>query len=128
VTFFDKPSLETRLKTAIAESGDTKPLRIAVHHFSDDFKVLHDAVNQGIDSHLEAVQFTELQRDEAGRRVFDFSLGTIHVLVRRLSGLSYCTDDSDEHGTDTCHNCQLYATAEYWAIDICDTYGVDFWG
>ena len=126
--FFDKPSLETRLRNAIAESGKTDPLRIAVHHFSDDFKVLHDAVNQGIDSHLEAVEFTELQRDEAGRRVFLFGVGTLHVLVRRLSGLSYCTDDSDDHGTDNCHNCRLYESAERWASDICDVYNVDFWG
>lgn len=67
----------------VIKARSTKPFPMEFHKNSNDFKAIQRAVNQGIDAHLEAIQFTEFC-GEYGRRGFKFSAETLHVLVRRL--------------------------------------------
>ena len=46
----------------------------------DDFGACTEAINQGIDSHLEAVFF-----EQDGQRITILDAGSLHTLVRRLS-------------------------------------------
>lgn len=74
-------------------------------HNGSDLEALCEAVNQGIDAHLEAVRFTEFS-GSYGRRGFRFEPETLHVLVRRLM-----ESDNDE--------------AQMLASDICSTLNIE---
>jgi len=71
------------LRTAIMLRAPSDGYRIEMHGGSDDLNHMAQAVNQGIDSHLEAVQFVEFG-GQHGRRGFRVTPETLHVLVRRL--------------------------------------------
>ena len=66
------------------KARSTKPYPMEFHENSDDFRSLFEAVNMGIDSHLEAVVFEDCSFGSYGRRKFKISPETLHVLVRRL--------------------------------------------
>ena len=67
---------------------------IGEHEGSGGFEALKDAVNQGIDSHLEAVFFEDRGTDAAGRRVFAIEADSLKTLIRRLA------DSADEDAND----------------------------
>lgn len=70
----------------------------------DDRKAIIDAINQGIDAHLEAVMFSQFQ---AGHKLgLLIEPQTLHVLVRRLM-------ESGDEG------------AELLASSICSTIGIE---
>lgn len=71
---------------------------------SADFESIKNAINQGIDSHLEAVRFT--QSDSCGRFYLHITPETLHVLVRRLM------EASDEN-------------SDSLASGICETLGIE---
>ena len=66
---------------------------IGMREGGGDFEAVQTAVNQGIDSYLEAVRFTE-STDRNGRRWFVFDADTLHVLCRRLG------ESDDENAQD----------------------------
>lgn len=82
-----------------------EPYPCEFHNGSQDLQAVAAAVNQGIDSHLEAVQFTESQGAH-GRRKFTFEPASVAVLVRRLM----------ESGEEN---------AESLASGICETLGIE---
>ena len=59
------------------------PFPIECHRGSEDFKAVTKAVNQGIDSHLEAIFFKQGEGTH-GRVRLVFEAASIPVLVRRL--------------------------------------------
>jgi len=65
------------LESAIKERSN-EPYPITFGMQGEDFRSVRDAVNVGIDSHLEAVRFTQ-----DGNK-FTFEPETLHILVRRL--------------------------------------------
>jgi hypothetical protein len=87
------------LETAIKERS-TSPYPITFGCSGDDYFAFEDAVNQGIDSRLEAV-FTSRRE---GR--FEVSADSLHVLVRRLM----------EAGSEE---------ADSLASGICETLGIE---
>lgn len=56
---------------------------IEVHAGSEDYNAIVEAVNQGIDSYLEGISFTQ-GTGAHGRVKFIFARGSVSVLVRRL--------------------------------------------
>ena len=56
---------------------------IECHESTGHFRALMQAVNQGIDSHLQAVEVREYQ-GEHGKRGFKIGWDSVSVLVRRL--------------------------------------------
>lgn len=81
------------------------PYPIECHQGGEDFRAIQAAVNQGIDSHLEAVFFTQGSGDY-GRECLVFNPESLPVLVRRLMG-------SEDEG------------AESLASGICETLGIE---
>lgn len=73
-------------------------------HNGADFEALQTAVNQGIDSHLEAVQFAEFKGDY-GRRGFNFTPDTLPVLVRRL--MEDGNDDAQSLASSICSTLEI---------------------
>ncbi len=51
---------------------------------SEDFKLVREAVNQGIDAHLEAIQFTGTFDSDHQRYFMDVEEESVPVLCRRL--------------------------------------------
>jgi len=92
------------LGTAIGNAS-VKPYPIECHNDSLDFHAIQGAVNQGIDSHLEAIMFQESKGSE-GRRKFTFEPASVPVLVRRLM------ESGNEHTLDL-------------ASAICETLGIE---
>lgn len=74
---------------------------------SSDINHMANAVNQGIDAHLEAVQFAEFG-GQHGMRGFRVTPETLHVLVRRLM------ESGDETGE-----------AHSLASSICETLNIE---
>lgn len=60
-----------------------KSYPIECHSGSDDLGSLIDATSQGIDSHLEAIFFTQ-GKGSNGRMLLTFEAKSVPVLVRRL--------------------------------------------
>lgn len=87
---------------AMAQCPDGYPVEMP-HGY--EFDLLCEAINQGIDSHLEAVQFTEFS-GSYGKRGFKFNPETLSVLVRRLM-----ESDNDE--------------AQSLASGICETLNIE---
>lgn len=82
------------------------PYEIEVHGYgSEDFGSLTDAVNQGIDSHLEAIHFKEFPGFYR-KRGFRIEPQSVSVLVRRLM----------ESDNDNSHSL---------ASSICQTLGIE---
>lgn len=96
------PELEDAIKEACK---DQPPYDMEFHVNSDDFKSFKAAVNQGIDSHLEAIQFTQFS-GQYGRAGFAVDRETLYVLIRRLM------ESGDEN-------------AESLASTICETIGIE---
>ncbi len=76
-----------KLGAAIRERS-TEPYPIECH-MGADFEALSRAINQGIDPHLEAIQFYH-DIGEYGRQRVTIEPQSLHVLVRRLM------EDDDE--------------------------------
>lgn len=114
----------TELETKIKSASQT-PYPISTPVWSTDCRVLQRAINQGIDSHLEAVQFT--QRIADGRLEIEISPDTLHVLVRRLLEANFCDDSrSDfEHDTDNCTECELEQSSIEFASCILQTLDIE---
>ena len=72
----------SRLKRELLRR-QTEPYRICCWPNSEDSKALTAAVNVGIDSHLEAVEFTS-SHDHRGCPGVSITPETLPVLVRRL--------------------------------------------
>jgi hypothetical protein len=70
------------LGEAISEAS-REPYPIECHEGSQDFQSLERATAQGIDSHLEAIRFSEFKGGH-GRRGFMIEPQSVAVLVRRL--------------------------------------------
>lgn len=70
-----------KLGTAI-DAASTEPYPIEMHN-GDDFAALCLAVNQGIDSHLEAIDFKQ-SVGGYGRTRITLEPQSVSVLVRRL--------------------------------------------
>ena len=87
-----------KLEAALKERS-VEPYPIECHRGSDDIKSLIKAVNQGIDSHLEAVFFKQSDGDH-GRIKFTFEAASIPVLVRRL--MKADDEESQRLGSDIC--------------------------
>ena len=79
--------------------ANTKPYSLEFHQGSEDYEIFAAAVEQGIDSHLEAIQFFQ-DRGECGRMKFDVTANTLPVLVRRL--LESCSDSAVTLASDIC--------------------------
>lgn len=72
------------LEAAIKSHASHLPIYpVECHEFSEDFEAIRDAISQGIDSHLEAIRFTEFS-GQYGKRGLAFNPETLHVLIRRL--------------------------------------------
>ena len=71
-----------KLGKAIDEASK-RPYRMEFHAGSHDFESLRSAVNQGIDSYLTAIRFTEFT-NQTGRRGFELKPTSVGILVRRL--------------------------------------------
>lgn len=113
---------EQYIKQVKAASTEVFPISFGMH--GEDFKAFQRAVNQGIDSHLEAVMFTQ-DTDSRGRARFNISADTLHVLVRRLLTANYCGVDSEGHDTDSCEDCQLDHASVMLGDCICEVLGVE---
>jgi hypothetical protein len=83
-----------RLKAAIQERAPREGYPMELHEGGNEFGFIRNVVNQGIDSHLEAVEFSEF-RGEHGRRGFRITPSTLHVLIRRLME----AEDGDPEGS-----------------------------
>lgn len=83
-SFIWSDSLEIAIKAAASRLDKSYPISLRA---GNDFEAIKAAVNQGIDSHLEAISIIN-QREECdvlGKRWFgEFAPATLHVLVRRL--------------------------------------------
>jgi hypothetical protein len=81
-------ALIPRIKAAL-EAEDLKSYRISIGSDAQMRRCLEAAINdQVIDSHLEAVNFSQGSETRAlGRasEVFEFDAETLHVLIRRLA-------------------------------------------
>lgn len=77
------PFMWTDKLGAAIKAASIEPYPIEAHQGTETFRVLVAAINQGIDSHLEAVQFTQ-GAGEHGRVKIVIEPDTLHVLVRRL--------------------------------------------
>jgi hypothetical protein len=82
---------------AVLKELSTEPYSIECHRGSDDMKSLIKAVNQGIDSHLEAVFFKQSDGTH-GRIKFTFEAKSLPILVRRL--MEADDDESQMLGSD----------------------------
>ncbi len=80
--------------------------RMAVHS-GEDLDALAAATQPVIDSHLEAVIFTEGPSDSAGRRVFTFTAEGLAVLCRRLSEADMEPDSDEEPAAHSLRSCIL---------------------
>lgn len=96
------PALESAIKSHCAHLPSYP---IECHESSEDCEAIRDAVSQGIDSHLEAIRFTEFS-GQYGKRGLALNPETLHVLIRRLM-------ESDNE------NAQNLASA------ICGTIGIE---
>jgi hypothetical protein len=85
--------------------------KIEAHGYSHEWKAITRAVNEGIDSHLEAIQF-KLGTGEYGKRKITITPETLHVLVRRLMECN--TTDEDD-----------YDETQLLAGDICETLDIE---
>jgi len=65
------------------KAASTEPYPAECHYRSEDFESFEHAINQGIDSHLEAVVYTQ-SVGTCGRCRIVIEPQTVHVLVRRL--------------------------------------------
>jgi hypothetical protein len=68
---------------AAIKAASIEPYPIEAHQGTETFRALVSAINQGIDSHLEAIQFTQ-DMGAYGRLKIVIEPQTLHVLVRRL--------------------------------------------
>ena len=89
----------------VINQASRDPYPIECHERTEMCDAIKAAVNQGIDSHLEAVFFTEFPGDY-GKRGFLFDPRSMAVLVRRLM----------ESGSDE---------AQSLASGICETLGIE---
>ena len=74
----------------------------------DDLLIV-DVVNQGIDSHLQAITDSSFIRSESGRLICDISPNDLRVIIRRLLE----SDDDD------------IESAENLVLDIAGTIGIE---
>lgn len=86
---------------------------IECHFNSSDFEFIQKAVNKGIDSHLEAIMFTQ-GMGEHGRSAMNITPETLHVLVRRLMEMD-CDEERREKGD----------SPEQLASCICETLEIE---
>lgn len=93
-----------KLGAAIAKAS-RQPYPIECHRNSGEFNSILYAVNQGIDSHLQALHFTQ-GAGEDGRVKLTFAPESVAVLVRRLM------ESEDEE-------------SQQLAGDICGTLGIE---
>jgi len=107
--------IEATVNQVKAASRDVFPISFGIHN-GWEFEAFKRAINQGIDSHLEAVQFTQ-DTDNRGCPRFNISGDTLHVLVRRLLEVEYC--GNDEECTE-CEICSLAEASEMLASCICE--------
>lgn len=101
-----------RLKAAIQERAPREGYPIECHEGGSEFMFIRAAIMEGIDSHLEAVRFSEF-RGEHGRRGFRFERETLHVLIRRLMEV----EDTDPEGSGD--------TPASLASSICQTLNIE---
>lgn len=87
---------------------------IECHGNSAMFEFVRRAVNQGIDSRLEAVRLFRFDGDH-GREGFSITQDTLHVLVRRLLEMEFSEEDEREW-RDSPHSV---------ASSICDTLNIE---
>lgn len=73
-------------------------------HAGKEYVAIALAINQGIDSHLQAVQFDKSQ-GTAGRTKITIALGSLSVLVRRL--LEADTGEALRLATDICYTLEI---------------------
>lgn len=92
-----------KLGAAIAKAS-RQPYPIECHYNSEMFNAILYAVNQGIDSRLQALHFTQ-GKGEHGRYRIVFDARSVPVLVRRLM-------EGDEE-------------SQILAGDICGTLGIE---
>jgi hypothetical protein len=78
--------LQTPPEVILAALKEQTPhgYKIECHETSDDFRVLAEAVNQGIDAHLEGVTGTVEFKGEYGKRGFNFTPKSMACIIRRL--------------------------------------------
>lgn len=83
------------MKTYSFNSTPNDVIREALGHESydmtlvgEDAQVVRDAVNQGIDAHLEAITDSNFDWDARGRLVCDVAQGDMLVLLRRLGEMA----------------------------------------
>ncbi len=103
-----------------AASAEPFPISFGIHN-GWDFQAFQSAINQGIDSHLEAVHFTQ-DTDNRGCARFNISADTLHVLVRRLFDVDYCGAPSECYD---CEVCNISEASESLALCICEVLGVE---
>lgn len=65
------------------KKASVHPYTIECHDNSADFRSIAKAINEGIDSHLEAIEFTE-SIGEHGKSKLTIASQSVPVLVRRL--------------------------------------------
>lgn len=105
-SFLWSDKLEAAIKVEASKLGQSYPISM---RGGEDFEAVKAAVNQGIDSHLEAINIVSQheETDTLGKRWFgEFAPETMHVLVRRLM----------ESGTEA---------AESLASSICGTLNIE---
>jgi len=102
-----------RLGQAINKRS-AEPYPIACWPNSDDFKVLAAAINVGIDSHLEAVSFTQ-DTDYRGAPRFWIAAESLSILVRRLLNGDGIADDDEA----------LWDASQDLASGICSTLDIE---
>lgn len=104
-----------RLKQAIDERS-TEPYPIACWPNSEDHQALAAAINVGIDSHLEAIQFT-VDTDHRGAPRYWIAAESLSVLIRRLL-------DGDSQNA-AAEDDDLWEAQQSLASGICDTLNIE---
>ena len=111
---------EAHINAVKAASVKAFPISFGIHN-GWDFQAFRCAINQGIDSHLEAVRFTQ-DTDYRGCARFNISADTLHVLVRRLFDVEYCGASGECYD---CEVCNIAEASESLAQCICEVLGVE---
>ncbi len=86
-----------KLESAIKERAPADGY--SMHLMGDDYNHAAKAINQGIDSHLEAIQF-EQSSGIYGKRGLRITADTLHVLVRRL--METADETGEAHSLASC--------------------------
>jgi hypothetical protein len=92
------PDRQEFIKKITAEQGEGESFAYVMQLSREDAYFVSQAINQGIDSHLEAVFFGEFEGDHGKMGIEIIGADSLHTLLRRLIEIGEA--ESDENGND----------------------------